>query len=47
MTEMKYIQTELDKHSYSDLKKTAEKGYFHKRSDKRSCAGVGPGKIRL
>lgn len=25
MSEMKYIQTELDKHNYSDLKKTAEK----------------------
>ena len=25
MSEMKYIQTELDLHNYSDLKKTAEK----------------------
>jgi len=25
MSEMKYIQTELDKHNYFDLKKTAEK----------------------
>lgn len=25
MSEMKYIQTELDKHNYTDLKKTAEK----------------------